>query len=620
MKLSAKFIFIVAAVLLVAFAFSAAISLVALRKNQDQSLNLSKQEFLNLSQELFSNSSDLFFENLSARESAMPTSTAAQSILDYVAAIDPAGNNVAVITLSDRTFLPNYGHAGGVTLLDPATLGKLISANALNLTTDFDFDNFAQFANDTTNSITPEKIHLHVYNNAGLIVGYGEAFTAEKVRLEFIQEQNGAFFNSFLLLALMVFASALVLAAAVIFFFTRYVIVKPLREIRFGLGQIEKESLATRLSVKKKDEIGEIANSFNFMASRLETYMDEIERERRKLDEVALHMNTGAILLESDGAVSLVNVAAIHFLNTTDVGQVIQALADKFPSVPVRDYVAQALGGESHEASSAEADQKTFALSFVSLKSEMGGRFGVLIWLNDITAQKRLEQSKNEFMAIASHEMRTPLAVIRGNAELLLEEKPILENAESKEEIERILNGSVRLLGIVNDFLDVENLEGNAISLKSAPVDLGRLLDEIVADFSQMATDKHITLQLRKPPTPLPLLTLDRSRIQQIFINLIGNAIHYTDRGGVTVTIESDGVARVLIEDTGIGIAPEDQKRLFQKFQTGNTFLKTKIYGSGLGLYISRLLANAMGITIQLEKSEVGKGTVFCVTIPLPKA
>lgn len=117
--------------------------------------------------------------------------------MDYIANIDPDGNNVVVVGLPDRTFLPAYGHAGAVALIDQATIGKLLSENALNLTTDFDFDNFEQFANDITNSITPSKIHLHIYNDIGLMIGYGETFTAEKVRLEFIQEQNDALFNSF---------------------------------------------------------------------------------------------------------------------------------------------------------------------------------------------------------------------------------------------------------------------------------------------------------------------------------------------------------------------------------------------------------------------------------------
>lgn len=225
-------------------------------------------------------------------------------------------------------------------------------------------------------------------------------------------------------------------------------------------------------------------------------------------------------------------------------------------------------------------------------------------------------------MEIASHEMRTPLAIIRGNAELLLREKLILESVTEKERIESILNGSVRLLDIVNDFLNVETIEGKKkASPKLVSVDLIQLLEETIADFSKMASDKNLSLHLIKPRVSLPLFTLDRSRLQQIFVNLISNAIHYTDHGGVTVAVENgNGTVRVLIEDTGIGIDAEDRGRIFNKFQTGKSFLTSKEYGSGLGLYISRLLANLMDMTVALEKSEVGKGSTFSLTIPLSKA
>jgi len=328
-------------------------------------------------------------------------------------------------------------------------------------------------------------------------------------------------------------------------------------------------------------------------------------------------MTTGAILIDDAGAVSFLNDAAKSLLDIPAEGQAAETMQARFPTLPIGDDIKKALAGDSTDIAEAEALEKIFSLSFVSLKRE-AKVFGALVWINDITAQKLLERSKSQFIAIASHEMRTPLAIIRSNAELLLDEKAIAENAESTEEIGRILRGSVRLLGIVNDFLDVENLEYNKIALKREPVDLVQLLDEVVTDLSKIADKKHISCELKKPPTPIPPVLLDRSRVQQIFVNLISNAIHYTENGGVTVTMESNGgTVSVFVEDTGAGMDAEDQARLFKKFETGKAFLKSKEYGSGLGLYISRLLANRMGMTIKLEKSELGKGSTFSLSIPI---
>lgn len=178
--------------------------------------------------------------------------------------------------------------------------------------------------------------------------------------------------------------------------------------------------------------------------------------------------------------------------------------------------------------------------------------------------------------------------------------------------------GSVRLLGIVNDFLDTENLEAGRISLNITQVDIAQLIKEIMADFTEIAGKKNISLKFTEPQDPLQPVMVDRSRMQQILVNVISNAIHYTNHGGVTVSAKTDNEnISIFIEDTGIGIDAEDKKRLFKKFETGKIFLKSKEYGSGLGLYISKLLANLMGIDIKLEKSEEGHGSIFSIIVPI---
>ncbi|HEY4527352.1 MAG TPA: HAMP domain-containing sensor histidine kinase, partial [Candidatus Paceibacterota bacterium] len=224
----------------------------------------------------------------------------------------------------------------------------------------------------------------------------------------------------------------------------------------------------------------------------------------------------------------------------------------------------------------------------------------------------------DQFLAIASHEMRTPLAVIRGNAELLLEESCIAKSAELRDETESIIKSAVRLLNIVNDFLDVQNFDQGRIALKIERVDTKALLAETINDLSKLATDKGLSLKLVASGEEIPSVYLDPYRLQQIFINLIGNAIHYTSTGGVVVHVERDETTvRILFEDTGIGISPEDQPRLFKKFETSNTFLRSREYGSGLGLYISNILTQSMGGTLKLDRSEVGRGSTFSLTLPL---
>ena len=189
---------------------------------------------------------------------------------------------------------------------------------------------------------------------------------------------------------------------------------------------------------------------------------------------------------------------------------------------------------------------------------------------------------------------------------------------DTKKEIESILRNATRLLGVVNDFMDVQNLETKRVFLTLEPIDIVNVLEETVADLSELAAEKNIFLTLRKPSVVIPPLNLDKSRLQQIYVNLIGNAIHYTEQGGVTIFADNqDNAVKIVFQDTGIGMDPEDQKRLFKKFATGKVFLHSKEYGSGLGLYISKLLTNMMGGALKLERSGVGAGSVFSLTFPL---
>ena len=343
----------------------------------------------------------------------------------------------------------------------------------------------------------------------------------------------------------------------------------------------------------------------------------ELEYERTKLSEIAQHMATGAILLNVQGKPTFVNSAALELLSARPEDNVIHVLSQRFPSMLVDKKIQESLLGNSTTVPEAELNNRVCAVSFVSLRNE-SNIFGTLIWIDDITSQKLLERAKDQFLAIASHEMRTPLAVIRGNAELLLEEPGIANSAELHDETESIIKSAVRLLNIVNDFLDVQSFDQGRIALKIERVDAKALLTETINDLSKLASDKGLSLKLVASSDDIPSVYLDPYRLQQIFINLISNAIHYTQAGGVVVYVERDETTvRILFEDTGIGISPEDQPRLFKKFETSNTFLRSRECGSGLGLYISNILAQSMGGTLKLDRSEVGRGSTFSLTLPL---
>ena len=243
---------------------------------------------------------------------------------------------------------------------------------------------------------------------------------------------------------------------------------------------------------------------------------------------------------------------------------------------------------------------------------------GLILLVQDITEEKILQRSKDDFVAIASHELRTPLAIIRGNAEVLL--KLLGSQSTDGAVTKRLLaihTSSIRLLGIVNDFLDLATLEAKKMQMKQETFGIVELIQGILPDFQDTMTKKGLSLKMENAPE-LPAVIADLERTKQVITNVIGNAIQYTQQGNITISFEkADGFIKVTVADTGVGIAPELQPMLFRKFETvSERFIRSKEYGSGLGLYISRLIMERMGGKIALEKSVPGQGSTFVILFP----
>lgn len=261
---------------------------------------------------------------------------------------------------------------------------------------------------------------------------------------------------------------------------------------------------------------------------------------------------------------------------------------------------------------------------------------GAVILVEDITQQKILERSKEEFFSIASHELRTPLTAIRGNASMIKQYCPqALQDPMLKEMIDDIQSSSIRLIEIVNDFLDASRLEQGKIGFRFASFDIKELIFEVFKELSSVAKEKNLNLSLAQGD--YPLVYADRNRLKQVLINLVGNAIKFTEQGGITISLSEEApitkvssidqgfkasqhrFLKVLLADTGKGIPLPNQKLLFRKFQQAENNLLTRdnTRGTGLGLYISKLMIEGIGGRIWLEGSEVSKGSTFAFTLPI---
>ncbi|MCW1908444.1 MAG: ATP-binding protein [Candidatus Saccharibacteria bacterium] len=244
---------------------------------------------------------------------------------------------------------------------------------------------------------------------------------------------------------------------------------------------------------------------------------------------------------------------------------------------------------------------------------------GCVIVLEDITESVVAARSRDEFFSIASHELRTPLTSIKGNSSMILEyyEKE-LQTPELHEMVEDIHESSARLISIVNDFLDVSKIEQGKLKYEITTLQLGPIIDSVLKELQSQATAKHIDLHRANDADILPVILGDRDRVKQIIYNLVGNAIKYTKQGSVTVNCEPEaGAVKISVSDSGEGIPEERKKLLFRKFQQAGDSIWTResSKGTGLGLYISKLLVEGMGGNIWLEDSKVGKGSTFAFTL-----
>ncbi|MGN6512571.1 MAG: ATP-binding protein, partial [Lysobacteraceae bacterium] len=278
-------------------------------------------------------------------------------------------------------------------------------------------------------------------------------------------------------------------------------------------------------------------------------------------------------------------------------------------------------------------------LSLAAVADAQGRPAGLIAVANDVSAQKRLEddlrasearaqeanQAKSAFLAAMSHEIRTPMIGITGMVEILAH--GVLD-PEQRRAVNIIQSSAQSLLQVVGDILDFSKIEAARLELHPEPVDLRRLLQATVATFGGAASSKGLQLELRIDPGVAPAYRADALRLRQIASNFISNAIKFTDRGRVEVALErldeGDGSPAgdrlcLAVRDTGIGIPPEAQARLFQPFTQAEGDTTRRYGGTGLGLAICRRLAGLMGGEVAME-STPGRGTTMRLRLSLPRA
>jgi signal transduction histidine kinase len=229
------------------------------------------------------------------------------------------------------------------------------------------------------------------------------------------------------------------------------------------------------------------------------------------------------------------------------------------------------------------------------------------------------DRLKGEFLANTSHELRTPLNSILGFAQLILAGASDSEE-EVRSNVEAIYESGERLLKLINEVLDLAKIEAGRLNLSLAPVDVRPVIDAAYTLLRVQAEAKGILLNIDIPRTELSAVRADHTKLYQILVNLVGNAVKFTESGSVTVRVIPEAIPGFMVievEDTGIGVSPEVLSRLFQKFVQGDGSVTRKFGGTGLGLAISQKMADLQGGALTLSSPGEGKGAVASLVLPL---
>jgi PAS domain S-box-containing protein len=347
----------------------------------------------------------------------------------------------------------------------------------------------------------------------------------------------------------------------------------------------------------------------------------ELYQEKARLTTSINSLPLGFILSDISGKIIIMNPESQRILDIAEakslgeIKEVLKGVCDV-----AKGYKESCSKKSAVEYKDVVLGKKILHLFILPIIPEREECIGGAILIEDLTEAKVLERSKDEFFSIASHELRTPLTAIRGNTALIKQYfADRIPDKDFQEMINDTHDASVRLIEIVNDFLDLSRLELGKIEFEKKSFNIIPLINSVIGEFQSQLTKTGLFLNLIEPKISLANVSADSAKVKQVLINLIGNSVKFTEKGGITISLKpQEAFLEIFITDTGRGIPLLNQSLLFRKFQQAGESLFTRdtTKGTGLGLYISKIIVENMGGTIRLVSSKVGKGTTFVFTLP----
>jgi two-component system, OmpR family, phosphate regulon sensor histidine kinase PhoR len=405
-----------------------------------------------------------------------------------------------------------------------------------------------------------------------------------------------------------------------------------IRRLQTGAAHMASGDFSHQIQIKSRDELGQLATSFNQMSGRLKDSYQRMALEKQRAEALLESMSEGLIAVDESGQIVMVNSVAARLLQLQSRADIfgksffkaVQLFDKDTGKTPLTQeqlpvYTTLQSGNMTMAVLALHhADAKKTLVNVSSSPISLEGKtVGAIILMRDVTKEKEIDRMKTEFISLASHQLRTPLSAIRWFTEMLLSGDAGKMSQEQEEFAKNIYDSTQRMIDLVNSLLNISRIESGRIIVDPKPTDLTVLVNGVVNDLQAKIEQKHQTL-IVSVHKDLPKINLDPHLIGQVFMNFLTNAIKYTPSGGeisVFVSRKDDELVSQ-ITDNGYGIPASQQDRLFQKFFRAENIVKVETDGTGLGLYLVKAIIESSGGKVWF-KSEEGKGTSFWFSLPM---
>lgn len=375
--------------------------------------------------------------------------------------------------------------------------------------------------------------------------------------------------------------------------------------------------LWARVYLDQEDPLDSLAHGMNRVAEVLMERTRDLEQDKQQLEAILTSMANGIIILNPGLTVTLINQAAKEMFRIPDSDVVGRHLLEVIRDVRIDDAVHEVTrshGSRTVNWSPPDNENLVIEVTVAPLAHQMGG-LGVVMVCRDVSAQRQVDRMRQDFVANVSHELQTPLTIIRGFTETLMDDI----DSESRERFIRLIHDEAnRMSRLVDDLLTLSRMDHHTLPIAVTGVDIPILVESIFAKLGPRAREGQLSL-VNQLPTPMPLVAGDADLLAEVFLNLVQNAIQYTPAGG-QVTISgharvSHQMVAVWVEDTGIGIPAQDLPRIFERFYRVDKARSRASGGTGLGLAIVKHIIELHHGRIEV-KSTVGQGTRFTLWLP----